>query len=58
MKMSDWVRIILTACLIYMAYKETGIWTAICLSLITLSIELQSFVMRKAFRYLADLDRG
>ena len=41
------IRIILTLALVYGAYTETGIWTSICLLLITTSIELQGFLAQK-----------
>lgn len=34
------IRLILTAVLIYLAYGETGAWTALCLFLIMTSNEL------------------
>jgi len=41
------IGIILSLLLIYGAYTETGIWTAISLLLIYVGIELRSAVIRK-----------
>ena len=35
------IRLALTLAMIYGAYTETGIWTALCLLLILVAIELQ-----------------
>ena len=45
-------RIILSMVLIYFSYLETGIFTAITLSLILITIESITFLYRKALRIL------
>ena len=37
------IRVLLTLALIYLSYMETGIFTAICLFLIMVSVELENF---------------
>lgn len=45
------VRIILSLCLIYFSYLETGIWTAINLILIMINLEVISLNMKKSSKY-------
>jgi len=47
-KLSMIIRFILTFLLIYGAYTETGIWTALSLFLIFMSVEIQSYLIRKS----------
>jgi hypothetical protein len=44
------IKIIITLWLIYMSYKETGIFTAICLFLIFIAIELISIAGLQTLR--------
>lgn len=41
------IRIILTICLIAMVYLESGIWTSVAISLISISFELHAFSINK-----------
>jgi len=45
-KLATIARILLTMALIYGVYTETGIWTALSLFLISIAIELQSFIIK------------
>ena len=48
--MGSYIRWVLTLGLIYGAYTETGIWTAISLLLIFLSIEIQVYNIAQLFK--------
>jgi hypothetical protein len=41
------IRIIFTLCLIFAAYKETGVWTGISFFLIFMWVEIQNIINRK-----------
>jgi len=45
------IRVILTLALCYGAYTETGIWTAIFLFLLFLSIEFATIMIRKMVQF-------
>lgn len=47
MKSTDIIRLILTSCIIYGAYAETGIFTASSFILIAFALEENGFMWRK-----------
>lgn len=51
-KITDFIRWALTLLLIYGAYTETGIFTAISLLLIAIALELQGYINNKIIDYL------
>jgi len=47
-----WIRLAITAFLVFMIYRETGIWTATAFALLTLTIELIVKVLKEIERSL------